>query len=157
MSDFKVGIIGLGHVGAHVLYTLALQGLADDFLLVDLEEKKGKLTSERQDVLDSTEFLPHKVSVRIGEIEDLGDRDVIINAVGDIAALKGTDTATIKSATEALTQAFYKLSEKLYQANGANPGAAGPDVSGGAAGSGNPGGQGYQDADYEVVDDDDQK
>ena len=92
MSDFKVGIIGLGHVGAHVLYTLALQGLADDFLLVDLEEKKGKLTAERQDVLDSMEFLPHKVSVRIGEIEDLGDRDVIINAVGDIAALKGTGT-----------------------------------------------------------------
>ncbi|MBQ2609233.1 MAG: L-lactate dehydrogenase [Butyrivibrio sp.] len=92
MSDFKVGIIGLGHVGAHVLYTLALQGLADDFLLVDLEEKKGKLSSERQDVLDSMEFLPHKVSVRIGEIEDLGDRDVIINAVGDIAALKGTGT-----------------------------------------------------------------
>ena len=92
MSDFKVGIIGLGHVGAHVLYTLALQGLADDFLLVDLEEKKEKLTSERQDVLDSMEFLPHKVSVRIGEIEDLGDRNVIINAVGDIAALKGTGT-----------------------------------------------------------------
>lgn len=92
MSDFKVGIIGLGHVGAHVLYTLALQGLADDFLLVDLEEKNEKLTSERQDVLDSTEFLPHKVSVRIGEIEDFGDRDVIINAVGDIAALKGTGT-----------------------------------------------------------------
>ena len=38
MSDFKVGIIGLGHVGAYVLYTLALQGLADDFLLVDLED-----------------------------------------------------------------------------------------------------------------------
>ena len=71
-------------------------------------------------------------------------------------ALKGTDSAAIKSATDALTQAFYKLSEKLYQANGANPGNAGPDVSGGAAGS-NPGGQGYQDADYEVVDDDDQK
>lgn len=92
MSDFKVGIIGLGHVGAHVLYTLALQGLADDFVLVDLEEKKGKLIAERQDVLDSTEFLPHKVNIRIGEVEDLGDRDVIVNAVGDIAALKGTNT-----------------------------------------------------------------
>ena len=40
MSDFKVGIIGLGHVGAHVLYTLALQGIADDFVLVDLAEKE---------------------------------------------------------------------------------------------------------------------
>ena len=34
-------------------------------------------------------------------------------------ALKGTDTAAIKAATEELTQAFYAVSEKLYQQ--ANP------------------------------------
>ena len=70
--------------------------------------------------------------------------------------LKGQDTAAIKAATEELTQAFYAVSEKLYQqANpqGAQGGAqqAGPDASqGGAAG-----GQ-YYDADYKVVDEDDQ-
>ena len=63
-------------------------------------------------------------------------------------ALSGTDSAAIKAATEELTQAFYKLSEKLYQANGANPGAQpGGDANGQQSG-------GYQDADYEVVDDD---
>jgi len=67
-------------------------------------------------------------------------------------ALKGTDSAAIKSATEELTQAFYKLSEKLYQANGANP-AGDPAGAAGAAG-GAAGGANYQDADYEVVDDD---
>ena len=64
-------------------------------------------------------------------------------------ALQGTDSAAIKAATEELTQAFYKLSEKLYQANGANPGAQ-P----GADQGGQQGGDGFQDADYEVVDDD---
>ena len=70
--------------------------------------------------------------------------------------LKGQDTAAIKAATEELTQAFYAVSEKLYQqANpqGAQGGAqqAGPDAAqGGAAG-----GQ-YYDADYKVVDEDDQ-
>ena len=73
-------------------------------------------------------------------------------------ALKGTDSAAIKAATEELTQAFYKLSEKLYQANGAGgaQGAPGGDPGAGFQG-GNPGGGstgGYQDADYEVVDDD---
>ena len=74
-------------------------------------------------------------------------------------ALKGTDSAAIKAATEELTQAFYKLSEKLYQANGAAgaQGAPGGDPGAGYAG-GNPGGGSsggnYQDADYEVVDDD---
>ena len=75
-------------------------------------------------------------------------------------ALQGTDSAAIKAATEELTQAFYKLSEKLYQANGANPqGAPGGDPGAGYAGP-NPGGStggNYQDADYEVVDDDDNK
>jgi len=75
-------------------------------------------------------------------------------------ALQGTDSAAIKAATEELTQAFYKLSEKLYQANGANPqGTPGGDPGAGYAGP-NPGGSAggnYQDADYEVVDDDDNK
>lgn len=92
MSDFKVGIIGVGHVGAHVLYTLCMQGLAEDILLCDLPENRRKVESERQDVLDCTEYLPHRVKIEIGEIEDLGDRDLIINAVGDIIMLKGTHT-----------------------------------------------------------------
>ena len=56
--------------------------------------------------------------------------------------LKGGDTDAIKAATEELTQLFYKMSEKLYQQ---------------AAPQGDPnGGQQYYDADYKVVDDDDQ-
>ncbi len=92
MGDLRVGIIGLGHVGAHVLYTIALQGLSDDFVLVDLDDNKEKVIAERQDVLDATEFLPHRVNIKIGSIEDLKDRDVIVNAVGNIAALRGTNT-----------------------------------------------------------------
>ena len=111
MSDFKVGIIGLGHVGAHVLYTIALLGLADDFLLYDLESKKGKLTAEAQDVLDSTEFLPHKVDIRIADIEEFGDRDVIINAVGDIAALKGSNTRLME--LEFNSKAILTYAERL--------------------------------------------
>ena len=39
------------------------------------------------------------------------------------SALTGTDTAAIKAATEELTQAFYKISEKLYQQAGGPQGA----------------------------------
>lgn len=92
MSDFKVGIIGVGHVGAHVLYTLALQGLADEFVLVDLDSNLRKVQSERRDVLDSTEFLPHPVKIKVGDFSDLSDCDVLIHAVGDIMSLKGTHT-----------------------------------------------------------------
>ena len=36
-------------------------------------------------------------------------------------ALQGSDTAAIKSATDELTQAFYKVSEKLYQQTAPRP------------------------------------
>ena len=72
--------------------------------------------------------------------------------------LKGTDTAAIKAATDELTQAFYAVSEKLYQqANpqdaqaGAQPG---PDAGaqGGQQSQGaNDGAQDVQDADFEEV------
>ncbi len=67
-----------------------------------------------------------------------------------------TDTAAIKAATEELTQAFYKVSEKLYQAAGGAQGAGfDPNQAGGAnPGAGAQGGQDYYDADYTVVDDD---
>jgi len=67
-------------------------------------------------------------------------------------ALKGEDTDAIKSATEELTQLFYKMSEKLYQQ--AAP--QGDPNMGGQPGGDPNGGQQYYDADYKVVDDDDQ-
>ena len=43
----KVGVIGQGHVGAHVANALLMQGLADELYLCDINEQK--LTSEAQD------------------------------------------------------------------------------------------------------------
>lgn len=113
MSDFKVGIIGIGHVGAHVLYTLAINGVADDFVLVDLEENKAKVQAERQDVLDASEFLPHSVNIKVGEIEDLGDRDVIVISVGNIIALKGTHTRL--SEMEFNMHALFTFAQRLKE------------------------------------------
>ncbi|MBR3475121.1 MAG: molecular chaperone DnaK [Oscillospiraceae bacterium] len=72
-------------------------------------------------------------------------------------ALTGTDSAAIKAATEELTQAFYKISEKLYQQAGPQgpQGGQGFDPSQYQQGPQGPqGGQDYYDADYTVVDDD---
>ena len=72
-------------------------------------------------------------------------------------ALKGSDTAAIKAATEELTQAFYAVSEKLYQQANPQGGQPGPDMGGaepGGSAGGSDSGQQCYDADYEVVDDD---
>ncbi|NLO21397.1 MAG: molecular chaperone DnaK [Syntrophomonadaceae bacterium] len=58
--------------------------------------------------------------------------------------LEGNDTESIKSATEALTQVFHKISSKLYEQ--ANPQ--------GGQGTGSADGEDVFDADYDVADDD---
>ena len=89
MSKKRVlGVIGLGHVGAHVAYSLAVQGIADELVLIDKNEQK--LASEVQDLRDAAAYLPHRVTVRAGDFADLGECDVIVNSVGKIELLRET-------------------------------------------------------------------
>ena len=91
MKEIKtrtVGIIGLGHVGAHVAYTLAMEGIVDELILVDRNEQK--VISECQDLRDAVAYMPHRVNVRIGDFADLGVCDVIVNSIGKIELLRST-------------------------------------------------------------------
>ena len=103
---------------------------------------------------DQMVYQTEKTMQELGDKLDAAEKAEVeqkLNALKQ--ALTGTDTAAIKSATEELTQAFYKLSEKLYQQ--ANPqGAQGFDPSQYQQQGSQPGGQDYYDADYTVVDDD---
>ena len=89
MKTRKVGIIGLGHVGAHVAYALAIQGIADELVLVD--HNPQKLASEVQDLRDAVAYMPHRVTVNGGDFADLGGCDVIVNSVGKIELLETHD------------------------------------------------------------------
>ena len=82
----KVGIIGQGHVGAHVANALLMQGLVDELYLSDVNAQK--LTSEAQDFSDALSFYPHNCKiVTVGdEYEKLAGCDVIVNAAGDVSA-----------------------------------------------------------------------
>ena len=121
------------------------------------EDAKRK---EEVDVRNQGDQMVYQTEKTLGEMGDKLDAAEKSDVEAKLAALKsaltGTDTAAIKSATEELTQAFYKVSEKMYQANGGAQGAdAGAgQTAGGAEGGANNGGQDYYDADYTVVDDD---
>ncbi len=77
-----VGVIGVGHVGAHVAFALGMMGIADEVLLCD--KKEAKLISERQDLMDAVKFMPHRVNYNIAGYGELGSCDVIVNCTGDI-------------------------------------------------------------------------
>jgi molecular chaperone DnaK len=117
------------------------------------EDKKRKEEVDVRNAGDQMVYQTEKTLSEMGDKIDAADKSEIESKLGALkTALSGTDTETIKKATEELTQAFYKISEKMYQQ--ANPqGAQGFDPNAQAGGAA-PGGQNYYDADYEVVDDD---
>jgi len=80
--------------------------------------------------------------------DDKATTDAALEKVKE--TLKGTDTEAIKNATEELTKAFYAISEKLYQSQG---GGAQPDMDGADMGGQANVDPNVVDADYEVVDD----
>ena len=53
----KVVLIGAGHVGSHAGYALASQGLVEEIVYIDIDEKKA--FSQALDIFDSTVYLPH--------------------------------------------------------------------------------------------------
>ncbi len=87
--------------------------------------------------------------------DDKATVEAALNKLKD--ALKGTDVAAIKAATEEASKAFYPIAEKMYQqANPQGGQQPGPDMGGAQAGSASSD-PNVVDADYEVVDDDNQK
>ena len=82
LSPRRVGIIGVGHVGAHCAFSLATQGIVDELVLVDTNRQKA--ISECQDLQDSVAYLPHRVRISIGQPEDLAGCDLAVISVGTI-------------------------------------------------------------------------
>ena len=124
---------------------------AEQFAAEDAKRKEEVDTRNQGDqILYQTE----KTLEEMGDKLDDAERAEIESKKEALkTALQGTDTASIKSATEELTQAFYKVSEKMYQQAGGAAGDAGFDPTQGAPGGGE-GGADYYDADYTTVDDD---
>ena len=119
------------------------------------EDAKRKEEVDTRNEADQMVYQTEKILEEMGDKLDAGDKGAIDSALNRVKdALKGTDSQTIKNATEELKKAFYAASEKLYgQAGQAGPG---PDM-GGAGFGGGPtqgGGDNVVDADFEVMDDD---
>ncbi len=114
------------------------------------QDKKLKEEVETRNQADQMVYQTEKTLADMGDKIPADDKGKVQGALDKLKeTLKGQDMAAIKADTEALQQAFYAVSEKLYQQ--ANPQGAQPGGDSGAQE-----GQ-YYDADYKVVDEDDQK
>jgi len=114
------------------------------------EDAKMKETVELRNQADQMVYQAEKTLADLGDKLEEADKTAIQTGMTQVQeALKGEDQEMIRLAIDSLTKALQTASEKLYSQQGAHQ--PGPD-----GGQAPPEGD-YVDADYEVVDDEEQK
>lgn len=113
------------------------------------EDKKKKELIEARNNGESMIYQTEKALKDLGDKVSAEEKSNIETKIADVKkALESDDVQEIKTKTDALTQDFYAISQKLYQQQGPE---AGQDPQASAGGANN---DDVVDADYEVVDDD---
>ncbi|MFR7935620.1 MAG: molecular chaperone DnaK [Clostridium perfringens] len=122
------------------------------------EDKKRKEAIEVKNNAEQTVYQTEKTLNELGDKVSAEEKSEIEAKIEEVKKVKdGDDIEAIKKAMEDLTQAFYKVSEKLYQQNGGAQGQGfDPNNMGGTnagAGATNNNDDNVVDADFEVQDD----
>lgn len=122
------------------------------------EDKKRKESIEVKNNAEQTVYQTEKTLNELGDKVSAEEKSEIEAKIEEVKKVKdGDDIEAIKKAMEDLTQAFYKVSEKLYKQNdGAQGQGFDPNNMGGAntgAGATNNNDDNVVDADFEVQDD----
>lgn len=106
----KIGIIGAGHVGSHGGYALISQGLAEEIVYIDIDEKKA--AAQALDLQDSSTYLGRAVHVKAGTYDDIKDAGILIVAAGplpDMAAGQTDRQQTLGATVEILKDIVPKI------------------------------------------------
>lgn len=75
----KITILGAGNVGASIAYTLTMDGMVSEIVLIDINEKKAR--GEAADILQGTPF-GAPVNIYAGGYEDAVGSDIVVVTVG---------------------------------------------------------------------------
>ena len=116
------------------------------------EDKKRKEAVDAKNAGENMVFQCEKALTDFGDKVSEEERANIQSKIDALKAANATDnTEDIKAKTEELQKAFYEVSQKIYQAAGAQAqqdGAAGADMGGGADSGSDDNGGDYVDADF---------
>lgn len=76
----KVVLIGTGAVGCSYVYSMINQGVAEEIVLIDINE--GKAEGEAMDLMHGMAFAPMPTRVRAGDYSDCNDADLVVLTAG---------------------------------------------------------------------------
>jgi L-lactate dehydrogenase len=71
----KIGVIGVGSVGATIAYTLTISNVVDEIILIDKNEARSR--GEALDISHCVPFVSPSI-IRAGGYEDIADADIVI-------------------------------------------------------------------------------
>ena len=108
----KFVLIGAGHVGSHAGYALAAQGLAEEIVFIDIDEKKA--FSQALDIFDSTVYLPHRVEVKAGNYSDIDDADIMVVCAGPLPNMNQTRMDTLGATIEVMKDIVSKIKNTKF-------------------------------------------
>lgn len=109
----KVGIIGTGHVGSHVAFSLALQGEVDELYLMDIDEKKAQ--AQAMDINDAVSYIPHQVIATSGPIEECGDCDILVFSAGPLPNLYQDRLESLGETVAVLKDVIPRIKQSSFQ------------------------------------------
>lgn len=75
-KESKVVIVGCGNVGSTTAYTIINQGLAEEVVLIDVNQDKAY--AEALDMAHSIYFMNRNINVHAGDYKDCKDADIVI-------------------------------------------------------------------------------
>ena len=108
----KAVLIGAGHVGSHVGYALAAQGLVEEIVYIDIDEKKA--FSQALDIFDATVYLPHRVEVKSGSYKDIDDADIMVVCAGPLPNINQTRMDTLGATIEVMKDVISKIKNTKF-------------------------------------------
>ncbi|MBQ9802247.1 MAG: L-lactate dehydrogenase [Clostridia bacterium] len=76
----KVTIIGAGNVGATIAYTLAVEGVANEIVIIDIKTEKAE--GEAIDIAQGGLFFREDVKITSGDYADAADSDIVVITSG---------------------------------------------------------------------------
>src|SRR4051794_6711655 len=119
------------------------------------EDRHQRELAEARNVAENAAYQAEKQLEEMGDKVDSAAKEEITKAIADVReSLTSENPDEIKAKTDALQQAFHKVSEQIYQSAAEQQQAAGAGASDGAASNGGGGEAEEEVVDAEVVDED---
>lgn len=103
----KVGIIGAGHVGSDVAFSLVTQGICDEIVIIDKIEAKAE--SEALELRDMASMTRSYTTITANSWEALSDADIIVMVVGPETLLREDRMEELVETSRSVTEIVPKI------------------------------------------------